>query len=249
MRGLALALCLALLPQTSSAAVAGQLLICLDTANPPFMYATTGGRPAGVYPALLSEAFARMDNPAALEAVPWKRALAMSAQGQAGIGGIYKNKERLEVYDFSDVLYVERIMVLTAARSPFTFTGLESLAGKKVGVLRGWSYGDAFDKARREGLFQTEEVDGDSQNLSKLQAGRIDAMIIVKESAEMHLAASGEREAFAVHKIPLAENEAFLAFAKSHPKGDVIRSFNKALKSMREDGTLEVIVKSILAAP
>jgi len=65
MRELALALCLALLPLVYSSAAAGQVAVCLDTVNPPFMYATTGGRPAGVYPALLSEAFARMNNPAA----------------------------------------------------------------------------------------------------------------------------------------------------------------------------------------
>jgi len=242
-----LLLALAALLTASVQARAEPVFICLDIANPPFMYANADGKASGVYPAILDEAFRRMDTPVHVEAMPWKRALALAFEGKSGIGGIYRNSARLKTMDFSDVLYVERILVVTLAARKIGYTSIASLTGLRVGVLRGWSYGDAFDKARSEGLFTIEEVDGDGQNLAKLQAGRIDAMIGVKENLEMHLSSSGKRELFTVHSIPLAENESFLAFAKSSSKKDLLARFNAALAQMRSDGTLQKMVLSLMA--
>lgn len=237
----------AILPGFAPAARAEQTLIMFDRANPPFMYATTDNRPAGVYPAIVAEAFERMKHPVTLEAVPWKRALAMAENGQAGVAGLYGNEPRRAVFAFSDPLYVEVLLVVQRRGVEFPFTGLGSLKGRRVGVLRGWSYGDDFDKARAAGLFQVEEVDGDAQNLSKLHAGRIDAMIAVKEGAEAALAASGARDDFVTSATPLSSNAAHLAFAKDSPGAALLPAFNQALRTMNEDGAIDMIVRSILA--
>lgn len=240
---------LAVLCALAAPARAQQTLVVFDQSNPPFMYATADGKPAGIYPAIVSEAFARMKRPAALEAVPWKRALAMAEQGQAGIAGLYANEARKATFAFSDPLYVEVLLVVQRKGGEFPFSGLGSLKGRKVGTLRGWSYGDDFDKARASGLFHVEEVDGDAQNMAKLLAGRIDAMIAVKEGAEAMLSASGAREKYVICPTPLSSNAAFLAFARRGPDAALLAQFNQALKGMRADGTLDKIVLSILGQP
>lgn len=53
---------------------ADPVAIVVDAENPPFMFAQ-GGKATGIYPALLTAAFARIDRPLRLEAKPWKRAL------------------------------------------------------------------------------------------------------------------------------------------------------------------------------
>jgi polar amino acid transport system substrate-binding protein len=223
--------------------------VYIDAAYPPFMYATADQKAAGVYPALIAEAFSRAGLAVKLHAVPWKRALAESEAGMGGIGGIYMNEQRLMNYDYSDAIFVERIQAVIRKDKAFPFAGLSSLAGKRVGVLRGWSYGDAFDQARAAGLFKAEEVDNDAQNLAKLKAGRIEVMIAGREGADASIALSDRPQDFLVLEPPLVETAAYLAFSKRLGKRDVIALFNQALALMRQDGTWDMIVMGILARP
>lgn len=220
--------------------------ILLDKANPPFMYATSDNSAVGVYPALLNEAFSRMKMSVSMEPMPWKRALDALDRGRAAVGGIYRTQERLKKYDFSDPLFEEVIQVVEARERPFPFDGLESMKGKRIGVLRGWSYGDEFDRARAEGLFIVEEVEGDVQNFLKLQAGRLDALIAVKEAANAAISSLASPRDFIVQAKPLTANLACLAFSKEVNQRKLLEEFNKTLAAMRQDGTWDKIVKSIL---
>ncbi|WP_243364665.1 substrate-binding periplasmic protein [Fundidesulfovibrio terrae] len=242
-------LLLALLVRASDIAADTVVHIFLDAANPPFMYATSDQKAAGIYPAIIAEAFSRMGTPVRISAEPWKRALAEMESGMGGIGGIYKTTPRLEKYDYSDELYVERLQVVVLASQSFPYSGLESLRGKHVGVLRGWSYGDAFDQARAAGDFTVEEVESDSQNLAKLQAGRIHAMVATREGADASIAVSNSPRDFIILEPPLLEMPTYLAFAKHARKTELLASFNAALASMRRDGTWNKIIMSILARP
>jgi len=221
------------------------LLVLFDKANPPFMYATADNKAAGVYPALVAAAFSRMDQPVEFEAVPWKRALQLLGSGRGGVAGLYKTEERLRRYDFSDPLHVETLLLVQRAEDPFPYADVMSLRGRLVGVLRGWSYGEEFDKARSSGLFAVEEEDGDIQNFEKLLARRIDCMITVKESAEVYMASSNSREQFLVQPRPFAQHSAHLAFSKQAHMRGFLEAFNKTMADMRRDGAWDSIVSGI----
>lgn len=233
----------------ASSGLAETVNVFVDAAYPPFMYATADQKAVGVYPALIAEAFSRAGVAVRLHAVPWKRALAETDAGMGGIGGVYMNQQRLLRYDYSDAIFVERLQAVVRKEKAFPFKGLESLAGKRVGVLRGWSYGDAFDQARASGLFRAEEVDNDAQNLAKLKAGRIDVMIAGREGADASIALSDKPSDYIVLEPPLSETVAYLAFPKQLKKRDVIDAFNQAMVSMRQDGTWDKIIRGILARP
>ena len=238
--------CLWILAMLSTPALraAEAIVVGVDANNPPFMYAEAG-QAAGLYPVLLRSLFAQAGLALKLEAKPWKRCLQDTDEGRAGTGGIYKNEERLRKYDFSEALFVERMAVYQHRARPLVFDGLESLYGKRVGVARGWSYGDSFDKAAREGLIHTEEVSADAQNFQKLASQRLDAVLAIEEAGAAQLAQPGLQD---IVKSPryLFENPTYLAFAKSAQQGATLAAINRALDVLRRQGRLEMLAAQAL---
>lgn len=237
----------ALLLAVIFAAPAGAETILFDIANPPFMYSKGGDTAEGLYPAIIGEAFKAMGEPVELKAAPWKRDIAALDQGEAGVGGIYKNEERLKKYDYSDKLFDEVITLYVPKDREFSFTGVESLAGKRVGVLRGWSYGDAFDAAVKAGKIEADEAERDTQNFSKLAAGRLDALLAVRESGESNLSKPEIAAAVVALPTPLSSSPSFLAFNKSAGKTELLARFNSALAKMKADGSFARAVKAGLS--
>lgn len=238
-RSLFFLLCFALL-----APLAAEPAILFDVANPPFMYERNGVA-AGIYPALVSEAFRRMGSTVTLRAIPWKRALLAIASGDAGIGGVYRNAAREFVWDFSDAIYEETTMLYVLRGGDFKFDSLSDLRGKKIGVIRGWSYGSAFDSAVHDGLVAVEEETSDILNFKMLASGRLDAVLAIKESGDRY----SEFLHAGIHRLPqvVTSNRTYVAFSKESGMADALGAFNFALASMRRDGTFDRIVRTELA--
>ena len=122
-------ICSFLLPAlTALAAPPGLVLVDVDEANPPFMFGSNG-KTMGIYPRLIGAAFKHMNVPAVVEAKPWKRALAELEDSTAGVGGIYKNSDRLKKFDYSDQLFVERLVVYFNTDRPLLFSKTGDLKG------------------------------------------------------------------------------------------------------------------------
>ena len=231
-----------------SATAYAKELIYVDTSVPPLMY-EADGKAVGIYPALLAEISKRSGVELDVVAIPWKRALAELDAGRAGNGALYKNSERLKKYDFSNKLFDEVQIVYVRAGHEFKFTGVNSLKGKTVGVIRGWSYGDEFDAAAKAGSITADGVDSDEQNFKKLLIGRIDAMISIKETAAAAIAAGDYKNKVTALSPPLSNSSAYIAFAKSAHKTDIIDKLNKAIQAIRDDGSFDLIVNTVVGAP
>ncbi len=233
-----LAVCAMALPT-----LAQGLLINFDEAHPPYMQ-DDSGQVRGIYPALVAAAFARINTPVRLEAKPWARAIRELDGGTAGLGGIYKNAERLKKYDYSEALLVETITVYVHKDRSLAYTQLGDLFGKRVGVMRGWSYGDAFDQGRTGGLIQAESVSSDEQNFQKLERGRIDALLAIGDSVAPLLAAYPNIRASGP---PLIQAPAFLAFAKEANLAPLLRRFDQAIRDMKASGEFHQILSAELS--
>lgn len=217
--------------------VAQPLLVTVDDNNPPFMY-TRNGQATGAYPAIVRIAFARMGVPVTLEAKPWARALAELDRGQAAVAGIYRTEERAQRSDFSDPLLTENIAVFVRNPQGYKFTGIADLAGKTVGTVRGWSYGDAFDSARKRGLFIAEDTRSDQQNFEKLANGRLDAVLAIEE-AGLAIVQASRASTTGPLKPYLASNPAHVAFPKGSGNAALLPRLNKAIADMKKDGELD----------
>jgi polar amino acid transport system substrate-binding protein len=226
----------------ASVAQAGESVL-LDEANPPFMYAD-GGKPAGLYNALISEAFKRAGIAAEIAAVPWRRALAELDAGRNAVGGIYMNANRLKKYDYSDKLSDEVIVLYVPAAKAGSFKGIDSLKGMTIGVIRGWSYGDDFDNAVKTGAIKTEAITDEAQSMAKLAMGRLDGVVAVKQSGDSIITRQSLEGKVAAVAPPLSVNAAFVAFNKTAGKLDVVQKFNAALAAMHQDGTYDRLASS-----
>lgn len=209
-------------------------LVNFDAANPPFMYGSAQ-HADGLYPSLVVAVFNQMGKPVKLSAKPWKRALRELDLGVAGVGGIYKTEERLRKYDYSEVLFVERIAVYHHHDKPVAFDELSDLYGKRVGTLLGWSYGDEFDNARKAGKILVEEVPSDVQNFDKLARGRLDAVLAI-EQVGAGILKSGSYTGIQKSPVYLAEKSTHLAFHKKAEAAVLLAEFNRALRDIRQNG-------------
>lgn len=215
-------------------------LIVLDNANPPFMY-ELDGKPRGLYPLMLQAIFKRTGEPVEIRAVPWKRALVLGESGAAAIGGIYQNAERLKHFDYSAPLFEEKLIVYVHRDKAFDFQGAADLSGKNVGVIRGWSYSEAFDEAVKDGRIHRQDNTSDESNFKKLASGRLDAVIAIEQSGQ-RLLLHPHLENLVPLATPLSINPTYLVFAKSAKRQALLTRFNASLRTMQEDGSLQALV-------
>lgn len=209
--------------------------IAVDEQNPPFMYANTGGQARGVYPVLLKGIFAELGLGLELVPLPWKRALRGLDQAEHGVGGLYANSERLAKFDYGEPLLVETVRVYVRRGGLRDLRGLQDLHGLRLGVLRGWTYGDEFDAARRDGRMRVEEVAMDRQNFGKLERGYLDAVLAVEQTGEAVMA-GGEFPSVRALATPLMENPAYLAFHKSTGQQALLKRVDAAVARLRDSG-------------
>jgi polar amino acid transport system substrate-binding protein len=220
--------------------------IAIDENYPPYMFAEDG-KPAGLYTDLISGAFERMDMPLTIEAMAWTAALQRIDGAEIGLGGLYKNDARLEKYDYSDAILEEKLMVFVRSGDEFAFDSLDDLRGRVVGVISGWSYGQAIDEARASGLLTTEEATSDGENLMKLLAGEIDAAIVDALAARTIIAGHDELKGTVIAlPKPVATNMAYLAFNKDAHRQSLLEDFDATLSGMRADGSFETILSTSL---
>jgi len=238
---------LSLVLAQSVRAVDSQITVIeVDAANPPFMYGSASSA-KGIYPALIETVFGMIGTPVSLSAKPWRRVLRNVDLGRAGVAGIYKNQQRSQKLDFSEPLFSERIMVFYNRQHPVKVQGLADLEGKHIGVLAGWSYGDAFDLARQDNHFTVSEANSDAQNMAKLAAGRLDLVLAVEEtgSAQVNLAHSKQINML---PVPLFKNLTYLAFNKKVHATLLLQRFNAGLQELKETPQYNLIVKNALSA-
>jgi polar amino acid transport system substrate-binding protein len=227
--------CLALAATPLAARAAPEIVVALDAHNPPFMYAGRGGQPQGVYPLLLRTLFMQLDLPLRLVCLPWPRALSGLDRAEHGVGGLYATADRQARHDFSQALHVETLKVYTRRGGLRLFDRIDDLRGLRVGVLRGWSYGEGFDAALRAGVFLAEPVAADVQNFGKLERGFLDVAVAIEQSGDT-LLASGDYPSVRALPNPLTENPTFLAFNKAARQRALITRFDEQLEKLRRSG-------------
>lgn len=224
-----------------------ETMVAIDNANPPFMF-QLDGHAQGLYPQLLQAIFARLGEPLTIQPMPWKRAMLRGAAGELGIGGIYRNSERLKIFDYSEPIFEERLLLYVQRERGFAFDRIEDLRGKRIGVIRGWSYTDSFDRAVRDGRIHAQEGSSDEANLRKLASGRLDAVVVIELAGQRLLQLPGLEDLEPLPQ-PLSINPTFLVFAKRAQQGELLQRFNRTLDDMRQDGSLQRLVDQATATP
>lgn len=222
--------------------------IYFDEQNPPFMYAdATTHAATGLYPSLIAEAFRRMAVDVELKTLPWRRALKELELARAGLGGLYKSRERQKKFDYSAPLFEEQIAIYSRKASGQQYHNLSDLYGKQVGVINGWYYSDEFSAALKSGRIKVQPVADDKTNMRKLQLGRIDAVLAITHSGDRMLHAMALDQVITRSRQPFLTNPVHLAFHRQAHQQTLLHRFNQTLQSMQQDGTYERLLQQSLA--
>jgi ABC-type amino acid transport substrate-binding protein len=185
-----------------------------------------------------------------LRMYPWARAERHALEGGGLIYGLPKTAERLRALRYSEAATHRNLWLVTRSDATFTFNTLEDLRGKTLGIVRGYSYGEAFDNARGK-LFRAEDdISSRGTRLTRLMLKRVDAILLfqpVGQSAkevEAEIAAymaprlqaigAAANAGYSVLPKPLAaETQQFFAIARASDDG-IIDRINAALARIQQ---------------
>lgn len=200
---------------------------------------------------IVSEAFKRKGHKVEIRFFPEARSLQMAERGQVdGVLPVYKTEEGEASLIFSDAMPGNTIGLLKRKDNSFKFKTsylenpdefLRGLRGKKVGLVRGRTYDDKFDKSN---FYVKEMALNDSQNIKKLENRRMDFAIMDKYTAADLMVT---REPQMIGKLefvaPIANRAFHVGFSKKKSGGfKLAQEFNEGLQEIVNDGTLDKIL-------
>ncbi len=115
---------------------------------------------------------------------PWNRLIQNLNRGEGLAFGLSKNRTRLQTLHFSEPVYVNYVWLVTRSDAAFPFSGMQDLKGRSVGISRGASYGDEFDRQKNILFTAEEDAYGLQNRLNKLLNNRMDVILFQNRNAD-----------------------------------------------------------------
>lgn len=186
---------------------------------------------------------------------PWKRVLHNGENGEGIIFGIYKTKEREQIFTFSEPVYADYVYLVTRCDDAFNFKTIADLKGKTIGMSPGASAGEEFD--REIGVSIKPEFNSSSMagQFSKLYQKRVDAFLyfefsknIARMQKEINQRYAIEfveyktkkKDIFCIAPQALVNQDNYFAIGKQQDR-TTLDEINKILINARRNGDLDRI--------
>jgi polar amino acid transport system substrate-binding protein len=207
---------------------------------PPYEY-VENGEVKGINMDLIREAFRRMGVTPFFEPRPWKRALYGLRHGDVlALSSGFKTEKRLKFAIFpTEPLAMETNVVAALSVSGVVVEKLEDLQDLRIGVVRDYAYGRAFDSLT--GLHKIM-ANSSQQMVEMLLAQRMDVCIgnkvVIRHVAQKLGKAAHIRFLYVLGNDPL-----YLMFSRQRASEtqELADEFSQTLHEMRKDGTFERI--------
>lgn len=185
-----------------------------------------------------------------IKAYPWPRAERHARDGAGLIFGLPKNADRLRDLRFSDPASSNTLWLVTRSDATFPFRTIDDLRGKTIGAVRGYSYGDEFERGRNKLFRVDDDIASRATRLQRLLLKRVDALLLYQPSSESQADVETSLDQFirphlkdltlppgvhlAVLPKPLqVENGMHFAVSRNHDDG-LIDRINAALARQRK---------------
>ncbi len=172
--------------------------------------------------------------------VPWERGMSYVRQGKADV--IFPTaltEERQKTLDYSkQMVNTAKYLIYVPASRHIEWEGLQSLRGKRIAVIRGWSYGEAWVK---ENEIQREVLDGILQCFQMLDRGRVFGVAGYDIVFDYVLKKEGITNRY--QKLPSFDrNDEYLAGARSSPESRrILDDFDMGKDRIIKKGIYEAI--------
>lgn len=219
----------------------------------PYMYEDASGKLTGLDIELVSAIMSRMNCSLTFKKLPFKRHMAEIASGETDLASsVQPNPERAAYGIFSKpyIAVTMSLIVRTGESDKYALNALADL-GKgtfKLGITRGYFYGDTFQQLMESGAFKShvDEVVSDEQNLKKLLAGRLDGILadpVVIASLAKSQNAVGKWE---IHPLPIQSSMFVIMGSQRTVTAPFMDALNNALEAMKQDGSYQAILDRYL---
>ena len=227
---------------------AGQLVLGFDKAFPPMGYVDTEtGKTVGFDIDMATEACKRLGVGVKFQPIDWDNKAAELNNGNVDClwNGFSKTEERAEKFNLS-IPYMKNNQIILV-KTGSDCKGLESLAGKTVGVQSDSSaetaLNDSANASFKKSLKQVVKIDDYSKAVMEIRNGTVDAVAIDEVVARYYLTKNPGAYAVLQGKnggdVSLAVEDYVVGFRKSD--GALRAKVEEALKAMAKDGTASKI--------
>ncbi|WP_187170576.1 substrate-binding periplasmic protein [Salidesulfovibrio onnuriiensis] len=192
----------------------------------------------GAFILLFQEAARRAGVTYTMEMLPTKRAMRFFEDGEA-MGIVPALRTTLEKdAALTRQIFIKKIVAFVRKGSPI-LRSIKDLAGKKVGLTRGFSYPGSITKNRRILIDYADTTEG---SLKKLADGRLDVVV-----------ADGYTAFYAMKELQLNDLDfdlsavlnmqpVFIAFQPTEEGRELAEKISRAIDSMEADGSMQEIL-------
>ena len=220
---------------------AAELVVVSDT-WPPYTDPELKGN--GLAINLVTTALKRAGYPSSVKFESWPRTMQGVDIGVYDvIGAIWYTSDRAQAFVFSEPYLTNVVKVVRRKDRAFPYNNLTDLIGKRVGVVKGYAYGDNFDRIE---VLTKVPSNHFILNLLDVAHGTLDATLddelVLQFGISRYLKnTSSELE---ILPKPVSSRGLRIAVSKANPRHrEIVAGFNKAIEQMRNDGTYKNIVE------
>lgn len=224
-------------------AVADSPLVLVNDPYPPYIGENLPKK--GLAAELAEKAFDRAGYKIRIEIMPWARALAETKEGlHDALICAWFSEERNQFLHFSQPYAISRVKFIHHKLEVIPYQTLADLKGKNIAVIRGYAYSDEFLHA---------------PDLKKIETASFETAMRMVVDRRADLTLEEERVAAYIIKGYLPENVGQVEFLqpaltnnplhiavsrKRNDHQDIVDRFNRALATMKSDGSFHTIYRN-----
>jgi polar amino acid transport system substrate-binding protein len=211
----------------------------------PYVY-VEGTEAKGVDYEVTALVFQRLGIEVQWQFLPWKRCLAMLAQGQAdGILDIFQTDQRLATLMYpGEPLSTVEFVLYQNSDSPHRITTLDDLAGLTVGTSPGYAYGDAFMQSK---AFRKETAPTHEANFGKLMRDRVDLVITDRRVGQHLINQMGLLGQVSELPLVVLQQKQYLALRRNAGMDLLVQRFSAELKRFKQEPQYRELVRRYAA--
>ena len=192
---------------------------------------------------IIAEAFRRVGYQVSYAFMPPKRVMKGVEEGEYDAGyPAYYSDERATKFYYSDPFAQGMTGFYKRKDRKIAFKSLRDLAPFKIGVCLGFAYPREFEMAD---YLKKEVARNEVLNLRKLIEKRIDLFITDRAAAEaaINIWLPDAKNLLEFMAPPLKVRKLYLIFGKRKENQQKLRDFDRGLKMIVKDGTVEMILE------
>jgi len=207
---------------------------------PPYQIAENG-RLSGFSTKIVEIVFVRMKTAVpTIDIYPWKRAILMIENGKADAlfsANFTEDRTAFAFYPDEPIISSPWVMWVRE-EDDLIFRSFDDLLGKKVGIVRGYSYTPEFwNFVKKYNIY--EEVTNDEINFKKLNLGRID-FVLAEFGNGLHIIRKLKlNKIIPLIKNPVKTDGLYLIFNKKTVSRSFVDRFSEELKRLKQENLYE----------